>query len=173
MREQKVTSANYGNTTTDGCCSGRLQRWTFWRPMVHRMIVAGAAFPPSIQSSRVSWIKVRRTTPVEVGGKPDNWSEKPLWAIWWAKAWRAAALSGTIRVLSKTAARRLRPRTCKGQGLDMEHPISVLKTGQFDGHRWSCHLVVSLCVQCNHEDVQKLVKSKNKQSTETKSKPVK
>ena len=102
MREQKVTSANYGNTTTDGCCSGGLQRWTFWRPMVHRMIVAGAAFPPSIQSSRVSWIKVCRTTPVEVGGKPDNWSEKPLWAIWWAKAWRAAALSGTIRVLSKT-----------------------------------------------------------------------
>ena len=57
--------------------------------------------------------------------------------------------------------------TCKGQGLDMEHSISVLKSGQFDGHRWSCHLVVSLCVQCNHEDVQKLVKSKNKQSTET------
>ena len=84
---------------------------------------------------------------------------------------------GTIRdntgAVKNTAARRLRPRTCKGQGLDMEHPISMLKTGQFDGHRWSCHLVVSLCVQCNHEDVQKLVKSKNKQSTETKSKPVK
>ena len=166
MREQKVTSANYGNTTTDGCCSGGLQRWTFWRPMVHRMIVAGAAFPPSIQSSRVSWIKVRRTTPVEVGGKPDNWSEKPLLE-------GCSTIRDNTGTVKNTAARRLRPRTCKGQGLDMEHPISVLKTGQFDGHRWSCHLVVSLCVQCNHEDVQKLVKSKNKQSTETKSKLVK
>ena len=28
----------------------------------------------------------------------------------------------------------------------MWNPISVLKTSRFDGHRWSCHVVLFLCV---------------------------
>ena len=64
--EGPLSSVGWCGAPGNGCSSGGLRRWTFWRPLVHRMILAGAAFPCSIQSSRVSWIKVCRTTPVEV-----------------------------------------------------------------------------------------------------------
>ena len=83
-------------------CRRSAKRWTFWRPLVHNMSVAGAAFPASIQSSMVTWRKVWRTTPVDVGGKPVEWSGNPWWAVWYANVRSAAALSGTIRVLSNT-----------------------------------------------------------------------
>ena len=52
--EGPLSSVGWRGAPGNGCCAGDLQRWTFWRPLVHRMILAGGAFPPSIQSSRVS-----------------------------------------------------------------------------------------------------------------------
>ena len=38
-----------------------------------------------------------------------------------------------------TAARRPRPRTGEGQGLNMEYSIAMLEAGQFNGKRERCH----------------------------------
>ena len=99
--EGPLSSVGWCRAPGNGCSSGGLRRWTFWRPLVHRMILAGAAFPRSIQSSRVSWIKVCRTTPVEVGGKPGEWSKKPWWAIWWANLGGLQHYQGQYRCCQK------------------------------------------------------------------------
>ena len=75
--------------------------------------------------------------------------------------------------VKNTAAQRPCPWTCKGQGLDVEPHLrdENRPVGRSKMELPCC--VVSLCVQCNQEDVQKPVESKNEQKTETRSKLVK
>ena len=72
--EGPLSSVGWRGAPGNGCCSGDLRRWTFWRPLVHRMILAGGAFPCSIQSNEFcrlvlslrKWMLFRRSVKMDL-----------------------------------------------------------------------------------------------------------